>query len=368
MESFGNILAETREKKQLSYENVEAETKIMKRYLEALESEQLDVFSGETYILGFLRNYSDYLGCDTNHLISLYHAKILQETPIPEGLLKIRKSTVFIVSMVVLGLVGVAGLVFLGIWGFGKIKEQRLANSPVISLAQEIGKTYTVTTEPLKQRVYEGDIISVDAGDKELSVSVEKTLETLSLRTPIGVQIVELGENLDIDIDGDGYADVSLYLSDISHTDSSLGAEIRMLKKDIPVSEVAVDETGILSVSEINASSDQIVLVKTNRALPFTITGNFRGACLLRYQDRSNPSAFKDSVEDFYANGDKLVYTASSSLRLWISNALTVKLQVQVDTQTTDIAFGKAGQVVVEDIRWIKESDGTYKLVVMQVD
>ena len=85
MESFGKLLSEAREKKQLSYETVEAETKILKRYLEALEDEQLDVFSGETYILGFLRNYSDYLGCDTNHLISLYHAKILQETPVPEA-------------------------------------------------------------------------------------------------------------------------------------------------------------------------------------------------------------------------------------------------------------------------------------------
>ena len=54
---------------------------------------------------------------------------------------------------------------------------------------------------------------------------------------------------------------------------------------------------------------------------------------------------------------------------IWISNARTVNLQVQGDTQTTDIAVGKAGQVVVEDIRWIYDkNDGTYKLVVQQVD
>lgn len=363
MESFGKILAETREKKQLSYENVEAETKILKRYLEALEAEQLDVFSGETYILGFLRNYSDYLGCDTNHLISLYHAKILQETPVPEGLLKIRKSALFIVGMVFLGLVVVAGLVVLGIWVYGRIKDKPVTESPIVSLAQDIGKTYTVTSEQLKQRVYEGDIISVTEGDKELSLSVEKTLETLSLRTPIGVQIVELGENLDIDIDGDGIADVSLYLSDISHKDSSLGAEVRMIKKDVEVSETTVDESSILSVSDFDDSIEQMVLMKSNRAFPFTVTANFRGACLFRYQ-----SDLKPSEEDYFANGDKLVFTSNNSTRIWISNALTVKLQVQGDTQATDIAFGKAGQVLVEDIRWIKEADGSYKLVVLQVD
>jgi len=363
MESFGKILKEAREKKELSYENVEAETKILKRYLEALESEQLDVFSGETYILGFLRNYSDYLGCDTDHIINLYHAKILQETPVPDGLLKIRKSSVFIVSMVILCLVVIAGLVFLGIWGIGKIKENRVTDSPVVSLAQKIGKTYMVTSEPLKQRIYEGDIICVDDDGTELSVSVEETLETLSLRTPIGVQEVELGESLDIDFNGDGLADISLYLSDISSKDSSFGAEVRMIKKERQVTDDFVDESSILSVSDFSNSNDQLVLIKSNRAFPFTVSANFRGSCLFRYQ-----SDLKASVEDFFANGDKLVFTSNNSARIWMSNALTVKLQVQGDTQVTDIAFGKAGQVIVEDIRWIKEADGSYKLVVLQVD
>ena len=363
MESFGNILAETREKKQLSYENIEAETKILKRYLEALEEEQLDVFSGETYILGFLRNYSDYLGCDTNHLINLYHAKILQETPIPEGLLKIRKSTVFIVGMVFLGLVVAAGLVFLGIWGIGKLKEKRLADSPVISLVQEIGKTYMVTLDPVKQRVYEGDILCVDVDDSELSMSVEKTLETLQLRTPIGVQSVELGESLDIDIDGDGVSDVSLYLSDVSPSDSSLGAEIRVVKKERQDSSENSVESMILADTDYDSSSEQKVLLKSNRAMPFTVSATFRGGCLFRYQ-----SDTKASVEDFFANGDKLVFTSSNSARIWMSNAMTVKIQVQVDTQVTDIAYGKAGQVIVEDIRWRPDPDGGYKLVVLQVE
>lgn len=368
MESFGKILSETREKKQLSYETVEAETKILKRYLEALEEEQLDVFSGETYVLGFLRNYSDYLGCDTKHLISLYHAKILQETPIPEGLLKMRKSSLFIFGMVMLIIVGIGALTFLGIWGVKKIKEKRQEQTPLISLSQEIGQTYSVTDEPFKQRVYEGDIITVDIGDEELSFSIEKTLETLSLRTPIGIQVVELGETLDIDINGDGMSDISLYLSDISYNDSSLGAAVRMVKKERNSENNNVDESSIISVSDFDLSKEQLVLINSNRPVPFTVTANFRGPCLFRYQDRSNPSNPKASVEDYFSNGDKLVFKADSSTRIWISNALTVKLQVQSDIYSTDIAFGKAGQVLVEDIRWIKEADGSYRLVVLQVD
>ena len=109
-----------------------------------------------------------------------------------------------------------------------------------------------VTLDPVKQRVYEGDIICVDIDGKELSVSVETTLETLQLRTPIGVQIVELGESLDIDIDGDGVADLSLYLSDVSPTDSSLGAEIRVVKKERVSSENVVDETSIIAATDFD--------------------------------------------------------------------------------------------------------------------
>ena len=51
-----------------------------------------------------------------------------------------------------------------------------------------------------------------------------------------------------------------------------------------------------------------------------------------------------------------------------MSNANTVKIQVTGDGKNADIEMGKAGQVMVQDIRWIKEPDGTYKLVVLEVD
>lgn len=363
MESFGKLLKDAREAKQLSYDNVEAETKIMKLYLEALESEELDVFSGETYVLGFLRNYALYLNLDAEHLIQLYHAKKLQETPVPEGLLKIRKSRWFVFGIVMLCLVLAAGLGVLGWWGFTKWQENRVPETDIISIAPDIGKTYTLTADPVKMRIYEGDIIRIDTEEGELSMSVEKTLEVLSFRTPAGVQIVELGEELDIDIDGNGTGDVSVFLTDVSMKNDTLGAEVRMYAKNAEAGESTVDDSIIMSAATYGDAADQLVLIKSNRAFPFTVTASFRGSCLFRYQ-------YDNEVEneDFYANGDKLVYTAKNSSRVWMSNANTVKIQVQGDGQTTDLAFGKAGQVLVEDIRWVKEADGVYKLVVLQVE
>ena len=85
MESFGAILRTTRESKGIDISKAERETSISKEYIVALETENVSIFPGEPYLIGFLRNYSDYLGLDSKHLISLYKGKMIQEAPIPEG-------------------------------------------------------------------------------------------------------------------------------------------------------------------------------------------------------------------------------------------------------------------------------------------
>ncbi|MFI3258153.1 MAG: helix-turn-helix domain-containing protein, partial [Spirochaetales bacterium] len=92
MESFGTILRNTREEKKLSVETVSRDTTISRNYIEALEDENLSVLPGNTYALGFLRNYSTYLGLDSAYLVKLFNAKILQETAAPESLLHPKKN------------------------------------------------------------------------------------------------------------------------------------------------------------------------------------------------------------------------------------------------------------------------------------
>ena len=51
-----------------------------------------------------------------------------------------------------------------------------------------------------------------------------------------------------------------------------------------------------------------------------------------------------------------------------MSNANALKLQVIGDGRTESIEVGRPGQVLVQDIKWIKDYDGKYKLVVLGVD
>jgi len=82
----GAILREAREQRKLSIKDVARETNITPKYVEALEAEDYSHFPGETYALGFLRNYSDFLNLDTEHLLNLYrgHQIDLSEAPLRE--------------------------------------------------------------------------------------------------------------------------------------------------------------------------------------------------------------------------------------------------------------------------------------------
>jgi cytoskeletal protein RodZ len=68
--------------------------------LEALESENTEVFHGEAYVVGFLRNYAEYLNVDAARLTKLYHAALVQEAPVPEGLFEKPKPTYFVPAIV----------------------------------------------------------------------------------------------------------------------------------------------------------------------------------------------------------------------------------------------------------------------------
>ncbi len=72
MGSIGELLKSTREAKGITLEKAEEDTKIRKRYLEALEEGNYDIIPGRVYARGFLRNYSNYLGLDQDEIMIEY--------------------------------------------------------------------------------------------------------------------------------------------------------------------------------------------------------------------------------------------------------------------------------------------------------
>ncbi len=83
MESIGEKLRLARERNNLTIDQVARETHVAKRFLKALEDEDFSVFPGETYALGFLRNYAEYLSLDPEELVAVYRNIKIQEQPLP---------------------------------------------------------------------------------------------------------------------------------------------------------------------------------------------------------------------------------------------------------------------------------------------
>jgi len=72
---LGRILSETRISRSLTLDDVERDTRIAKRYLEALEHDEFDVLPAPVYCRAFLRSYAQYLGLDPKEIIRLYPEK-----------------------------------------------------------------------------------------------------------------------------------------------------------------------------------------------------------------------------------------------------------------------------------------------------
>lgn len=72
MNELGEWLAQAREARGLTLHDAERDTRISRRYLQALESGELDVIPAPVYARGFLRSYAQYLGLDPQEAMARY--------------------------------------------------------------------------------------------------------------------------------------------------------------------------------------------------------------------------------------------------------------------------------------------------------
>ncbi len=75
MFEIGNTLREARVRRTLTLQQVEEDTKIRVKYVQAMENEDWDVMPGVTYVKGFLRTYSTYLGLDPEVIIGEFRSR-----------------------------------------------------------------------------------------------------------------------------------------------------------------------------------------------------------------------------------------------------------------------------------------------------
>lgn len=362
MTSYGELLKNAREEKGLSLEEISREVTIERRYLQALEEEDNSVFPGEAYCTGYLRNYAAYLDLDKDFILKLYHNKQLQESPVPEGLI-VKSRPKYLLPLIIAPVVLlVAAVVVLSVLLFKKNTEAKASEENLVP--QTKNKEYVLTDKKFAERVYEGDhlIFNTENGT-QIILTVKSTAGDFGIDTPAGTFYIELSEEVELDVNGDSVNDIIVYVSDISVNKPELGAEISVLMGRGAYYSGEADVDDIPFASEVKSKYPQKVIIEDNRAYPFTIKASFRGNCLFRDKvDREK------SVEAYFSKGEVFTATPKNAIRLWISNSNAVSFQIIADGKYFDLGMGVAGEVLVEDIKWIKDTDGKYKLVVIELD
>jgi cytoskeleton protein RodZ len=154
---IGNSLREARLRQGYELPRVEADTKIRAKYLRALEEERFEVLPGETYVKGFLRTYSEYLGLDGHLYVDEFNSRFTrEEEPLAPARPRRQAARARAVesNFVIVALAGIIAVTILVIvaWKFGSSSPEPSANVlPRPLPATDSTKSTTTTKAPAAQ-------------------------------------------------------------------------------------------------------------------------------------------------------------------------------------------------------------------------
>ena len=368
MESIGDKLRIEREQKGLSVEQIARDTNIAKRYLEALEIEDFSVFPGDPYLIGFLRNYADYLGIDPEEMVSLYKNFTIQSQPVPMDELLERKRPVrwrliLIVVVVIAGL-GTGGYLLYPILFSGDTES---AAGDDTTPRESVSYTFE---DSFERRLFDGDAVLIPIAEDDYRVVVAGISDSLTVEVPGGTHILRIGDERAVDLDGDAEMDIRVALSDIdagSEPRSAVvsidrfGSEEKPEPVETGTGDTSVDAASPTNVQVSNVGAPSLVSREVapvdirSRTAPeaFRVSVIFRGNCLLRYLIDGD-----DREERYFQKGETIELDVSSELRLWVSNAGNLIVRIN----GTELELGRPGEVSTRMVAWQSDPAGGFVL------
>lgn len=162
MESIGKDLRQAREQLGLTLEEAERATRIRPRYLQAIEDGDLDALPSAVQARGFLRNYADFLGLDSDEILLRYADQIgargssnrpvgtLERPPVnPTIRIRARRPRWLTLDLFVAGFI-VFAVVGILIWGVSRLlqsmrEDTQAALEPTPLLAERITASPSAT-------------------------------------------------------------------------------------------------------------------------------------------------------------------------------------------------------------------------------
>ena len=364
MDSLGLFLKETRQNTDISLGQIAKDTNIAKKYLEALENEEYSIFPGDTYLKGFLRSYSEYLGLNADEIVKRYERIKIAESPTPIDKLipkpKINLRPFFVMFIMILFIGGI-------IYGGFLIYKKVLINKDNLQIAKKVTKkkitknkekedlnSFKISFED-KEKMFnlkKGDTVDFIAQDKKYSLKVKELTPIVVIEDQLGTPTILIKSyNHKFDLNNDSKYDVSLYLN----TWDSESANITMKPVGQDGQENVVE--GITPLEGKNAET--IVKADSMEGIEFSI--DIQDPTFLRYKIDN-----EGEIEKYYDQRIKNMITARNRVIIWLSNAGAVTFNFNNYNKT--YSPGKPGQIMVKVIQWNELESGEYELQISSLN
>ncbi len=349
MESIGEKLSRRREEKHYSLDQAARETHIAKRFIEALETEAFDTFPGESYLVGFLRKYSDYLELDAEEMISLFRNTKIQEQPSPMDELLVTKPKIrwgliagISATVVVIGLAAV----LLSTLGDPSASARNQGDEPAAPTQPEVNEVL-FTAEIIEQEFEENTSIIIPLEENEYRIEIRSIGNPLTLFLGDQSFSLEEGGSGFVDLNRDNDPDLRIVFS------GSMENGNPVLRLDKVVAGAFAENS--TAASENQGGVDIGQTIEQSRIQPpqtifeasepdtFFIEAIFRGPVLLRHLNENG-----EQVEQFYSSGERFQTEAREYVYFWISNAG----KTQFSVAGRNLRLGIDGETAAFRIAW----------------
>ncbi len=367
MESIGDRLKQAREAKKLSVKNVALETNMAPAYIEALEMEDFDKFPGETYIIGFLKTYSEYLKLDPDEMVMLYKGYKIGESATPlEELTRPTKSQ-FIINLTAFyeryrNLVFFGGVAFLSlliIWGVWAMNRSDVTFDESDSVSrikknyeesQNSGikniKSLQLSNDKGFTLVYKGEAVQFLVENKEvvfLLKEIGKDRVTVNFLNNDKDIVMEIDKQVPVTLSGCP-REILLTLKGLTESRAKVMIDLgRDLKAEM---NTAAAVPGNSDVKPLVEGDNTQVIAQSNKSLKIVFEVKFIQKSFIEiYLDGNRKQ------RGFMPAGSVERWEASEYIQMKIGNAGGIKSTIN----GKEFVFGKPGQVANKIITWKKD-------------
>ena len=179
MVTAGEVIKNKRESLAKDLNSVSVDTKIQKRFLEYIESNQFDKFDSKIFATGFIKIYSKYLGLDTEKILALYRRSTLVEVKNSNKKTSVNKKSLLPkinISPKILAITTLAIFLLLTI-GYVGYQIYKFQTPPTLTIVQPTDGYITKEESTVLKGITQ-DSVLIDVNDKKVDVNSKGEFET----------------------------------------------------------------------------------------------------------------------------------------------------------------------------------------------